>query len=224
MKAYKALVCFLLAIATQTVTVSASSACVGCVVVVSVLEQLAMRHKTDVPSAVNMWCAALANNNPLIAGGCSMALTKYGNIIQVDYAAGKTPDETCATSLDMCKDTPQCKLWKTWPPKRFSDWKPSLHLARKADEDATFSRALLVTDKDLHTYVKYIFTKVAYYLGIKDESDPILSLDFKQLISNLSTTAAFLDLNLPTEEVEAINAFMKVNAMVKPIFDEDKVT
>jgi hypothetical protein len=38
--------------------------------------------------------------------------------IEKDMAAHKTPEQTCLTTLPLCKDWAQCTLFKKWPPQQ----------------------------------------------------------------------------------------------------------
>lgn len=91
--------------------------CVACVIVVSLVEQLALDNSISLSTAGANLCSDMLSG-PLhpLSGVCTLLLDGLLPSIQNDFNAGKSPDYSCVNTLKMCTGYEKCELYKTWPP------------------------------------------------------------------------------------------------------------
>jgi len=103
-------------IATSTL-VAAVNKCIVCTLLVSLVEEVAIGHNMDIPTATNTLCNDVLGKTGL-SGVCDVLLSFFVPAISNDYNLGLSPDYTCINSLNMCPAPyNQCKLFKKWPPQ-----------------------------------------------------------------------------------------------------------
>jgi len=98
---------------------SSSGACAGCTLIVGFVEQVQFATRLPLSDVVKVLCADLSPKVKVLEQLCALALDVVVPMISKDMAAGKTPDYTCQNTLPLCKDWPQCSLFKKWPPASF---------------------------------------------------------------------------------------------------------
>jgi acyloxyacyl hydrolase len=102
----------LLLVVSMRQSEAAVGGCVGCTIVVTVLEQIAIAHPGyKLKDAAQLWCQALSGEQDWLFKPCNEALGAIAPLIELDWKLGATPDESCR-KLTLCKgDDTLCALW-----------------------------------------------------------------------------------------------------------------
>jgi len=91
--------------------------CMICTLIVTLVEEVAIEQKTNIPTAVNLLCNDLPLSN-LIGGICDGFLSLWSSALDNDFKQNKSPDYSCQHTIKFCNDPnyQQCQLFKQWPP------------------------------------------------------------------------------------------------------------
>lgn len=119
--------CLALLLGNLGIAAGSGTNCAVCTLLVALLEQMALHHRTDVRGAVNIFCSAVAPSDKTGAAICTGLLDIVAPAVQADFEQRLPPEHTCTHLLGgMCKDEfRQCKLFGTWPPAPYASVTPA---------------------------------------------------------------------------------------------------
>jgi len=175
-----ALIALLIVLAQQTE--ASVGGCAGGTLAVTVIEQIATANHFSIKDSSAYWCKALGGSQDWLVNICSTALGAMASVIQTDFDAGLTPDET-ARKLQLCKDDElTCSLW----PKG-STFTEQAQIVHSQEVSAAANAAFMQFVEETEAIMEYVFGAMFNWStidGIKAFSDfPALSKHQPQMQS-----------------------------------------
>eukprot|EP01116_Phalansterium_solitarium_P020702 TRINITY_DN6179_c0_g1_i1.p1 TRINITY_DN6179_c0_g1~~TRINITY_DN6179_c0_g1_i1.p1 ORF type:complete len:584 (-),score=227.04 TRINITY_DN6179_c0_g1_i1:362-2077(-) len=108
--------------------------CVGCTLVVSIVEQLSIIHDTAIDKVLDEFCGYFPAEFQTV---CVYFVNTYGDEIIKRALAGEGPDDVCH-GMGFCKSFPTCRLYNGTTPPLLTQAK-SFHQLRSAPRVTVFS-------------------------------------------------------------------------------------
>src|SRR5437879_8738640 len=88
--------------------------CVACTAIVGLVEQTSLIQGSSIKTSMQELCGALSSNGAFDFV-CDLLLGHYASALQKDFNNKVTPDQSCRTTIKLCKNAPQCTLFNQWP-------------------------------------------------------------------------------------------------------------